>query len=84
MVSFCSILDSFEDYSMWAEKQQLKPRKLNSLKNFAVLDTLLDPQVARLVEWIKSWVKKPSVQFPHIVYIWSLKQPYGNEVFLKA
>ena len=29
--------------------------------NFAALDTLLDPQLARLVEWNKSWVKKPCV-----------------------
>ena len=47
----CAILGwFFEVCSILAEKQQLKPRKLNSLINFASLDTQLDPQVARLVE----------------------------------
>ena len=50
MSLFSSILDIFEDCSILAETQQLKPRKLNSLKNFAALDTKLDPQLARLVE----------------------------------
>ena len=40
----------FEVSSILAEKQRLKPRKLNSLKNFAALDTLLDPQLARIVK----------------------------------
>ena len=40
----------FEVYSILTEKQRLKPRKSNSLMNFASLDTQLDPQVARLVE----------------------------------
>ena len=40
----------FEVYSILTEKQLLKPRKSNSLMNFASLDTQLDPQVARLVE----------------------------------
>ena len=40
----------FEVCSILTEKQRLKPRKLNSLINFASLDTQLDPQVARLVE----------------------------------
>ena len=61
MTQFGWILDVFEDYSILAEKQQLKPRKLNSLMNFASLDPQLDPQVARLVEWNESGVKKPSV-----------------------
>ena len=39
----------FEVCSMLSEKQRLKPRKLNSLMNFASLDTQFDPQVARLV-----------------------------------
>ena len=50
MTQFGSILDIFEDFSILAEKQQLKPRKSNSLMNFASLDTQLDPQLARLVE----------------------------------
>ena len=50
MTQFGSILDIFEDFSILAEKQQLKPRKLNSLINFASLETQLDPHVARLVE----------------------------------
>ena len=49
MTQFGSILDIFEDFSILAEKQQLKPRKLNSLINFASLDNL-DPQVARQVD----------------------------------
>ena len=40
----------FEVFSILTEKQQLKPRKSNSLMNFASLDTQLDPQLARLVE----------------------------------
>ena len=44
-----SIFDIFEDFSILAEKQQLKPRKLKSLMNFASLDTQLDPQLVRLV-----------------------------------
>ena len=40
----------FEVYSILTEKQRLKPRKSNSLMNFASLDTQLDPQLARLVE----------------------------------
>ncbi len=50
MTRFGRILDVFEDCSILAEKQQLKPRKLNSLMNFASLDAQLDPQVARLVK----------------------------------
>ena len=44
------ILDIFEDYSHLAKNQRQKPKKSNSLKNFASLDAQLDPQVARLVE----------------------------------
>ena len=40
----------FEVYSILTEKQRLKPRKSNSLMNFASLDTQLDPQLARLVK----------------------------------
>ena len=40
----------FEVCSILAEKQRLKPRKLNSLIYFASLDAQFDPQVARLVE----------------------------------
>ena len=43
-------MDVFEDFSILAEKQRLKPRKSNSLMDFASLDTQLDPKVARLVE----------------------------------
>ena len=50
MTQFGWILDVFEDCSILAEKQRLKLRKLNSLMNFAFLDTQLDPQVARIVE----------------------------------
>ena len=50
MTQFGWILDVFEDCSILAEKQWLKPRKLNSLINFALLDAQFDPQVARLVE----------------------------------
>ena len=63
MAQFCWILDIFKDYSILAEKQQLKPRKSNSLINFASIDTQFDPQVTRLVEWNESWVKKPCVIF---------------------
>ena len=45
-----SILDIFEDFSILAEKQQLKPRKSNSLINFISLEAQFDPQDARLVE----------------------------------
>ena len=55
------ILDVFEDFSILAEKQRLKPKKSNSLMNFASLDSQLDLQVARLVEWNGSGVKKPWV-----------------------
>ena len=40
----------FEVCSILTEKQRLKPKKLNSLTNFASLDTQLDLQNARLVE----------------------------------
>ena len=40
----------FEVYSISTEKRRLKLRKLNSLMNFASLDTQLDPQLVRLVE----------------------------------
>ena len=50
MTQFGSILDIFEDFSILAEKQWLKPRKSNSLMNFASFDAQLDPQVTRLVE----------------------------------
>ena len=51
----------FEVCSILSEKQQLKPRKSNSLINFASLDAQFDHQVARLVEWNESEVKKPYV-----------------------
>ena len=35
MTQFGYILDIFEDFSILAEKQRLKPRKSNSLMNFA-------------------------------------------------
>ena len=54
-------MDVFEDFSILAEKQRLKLRNSNSLMNFASVDAQLDPQVARLVEWNESGVKKPSV-----------------------
>ena len=50
MTQFGKILNIFEDFSILAEKQRLKPRKSNSLMNFPSLDPQLDPQVARLVE----------------------------------
>ena len=40
----------FEDYSILAEKQRLKPKNSNSLKFFASFDTLLDPRGAKVVE----------------------------------
>ena len=49
MTQFGCIKDVFEDCSILAEKQQLKPRKTNSLMNFASLDAQLDPQVVREV-----------------------------------
>ena len=61
MTQFGWILDVFEDFSILAEKQRLKPRKSNSLMNFSSLDAQLDPLVTRLVEWNESGVKKPSV-----------------------
>ena len=42
MTQFGCILDVFEDCSILAEKQWLKPRKLNSLINLASLDAQLD------------------------------------------
>ena len=59
MTQFGWILDVFEDFSILAEKQRLKPRKSNSLMNFASLDAQLDPQLARLEEWNESGVKNP-------------------------
>ena len=50
MTQFGLVLEVFEDYSVLAEKKRLKPRKSNSLMNFASLDTQHDPQLARLVE----------------------------------
>ena len=50
MTQFCWILDVFEVFSILAEKQRLKPKKSNSLINFASLDAQFDPQVMRLVE----------------------------------
>ena len=48
---YCVILGCFfEVWTIIIEKQWLKPRKSNSLMNFASLDTQLDPQLARLVE----------------------------------
>ena len=47
---FWHILDVFEDYSILAEKQRLKPKNSNSLKFFASFDTLLDPRCAKVVE----------------------------------
>ena len=61
MTQFGWTLNTFEDCSILAEKQQLKPRISSSLMDFASLDAQLDPQVTRLVEWNKSGVKKPSV-----------------------
>ena len=58
------ILEVFEDFSFLAEKQRLKPKKSNSLMNFASLDTQLDPQFARLAERNESGVKQP--------YMWLL------------
>ena len=50
----CVILGCFfEVYSILTEKQHLKPRKSNSLMNFASLDTQLDPPVARLWRYIQ-------------------------------
>ena len=50
MSLFSLLLDVFEDCSIMVEKQRLEPRKLNFLKNFASIDTLLDPQYERLLE----------------------------------
>ena len=47
---FWHILDVFEDYSILAEKQRLKPKKLCSLKIFASFDTPLDPRRAKVME----------------------------------
>ena len=47
----------FEVCSILTEKQRLKARKSKSLMNFASCLT----QLARLVEWNESGVKKPSV-----------------------
>ena len=44
MSLFIVIMDVFEDCSILAEKQWLKPKRLSSLKNFAALDTLLNHQ----------------------------------------
>ena len=45
-----TLLDVFENYSILAEKQWLKPKNSNSLKFFASFDTLLEPRGATLVE----------------------------------
>ena len=44
----------FEVYSILAEKQRTKPKKLNFLKNFASLGTHIAPKLAIIVE--KLWV----------------------------
>ena len=71
MASFDSILDLFEDFSILAEKQQLRPRKLDSLKNLAELTPYLTPQVTRLVEGNESGVKNTlcSEYLPKVVLI---------------
>ena len=47
-------MDVFEDCSILAKKQWLRPRKLNSLMNFASLDAQLDPPSCETyrVKWI--------------------------------
>ena len=62
MTQFGWILDVFEDFSILAEKQQLKTKEFNSLKNFFALDTIVDSHLVKLVKWNKSEVKKTSVQ----------------------
>ena len=50
MTQFGSILEIFEDFSILAEKQRLKPKNSNSLKFFASFDSLLDPRCAKVVQ----------------------------------
>ena len=84
MTQFGWILDVFEDCSILAEKQQLKPRKSNSLMSFASLDTQLDPQVAILAEWNESGVKNllwraiPLANQIHQKSVLDLLQATGN------
>ena len=70
-----SILDIFEDFSILAEKQRLKPRKSNSLINFASLDAQFDPQVARLVEIypVLHFVLKFNNSSAPYNFLWDLK-----------
>ena len=41
---------AFDNCLILAKKEEMKSRKLNFLKNFAFIDTLLDPQYERLLE----------------------------------
>ena len=65
----------FEVYSILTEKQRLKPRKSNSLMNFASLDTQLDPRVARLVEIypVLHFVLKFNNSSAPYNFLWDLK-----------
>ena len=76
MTQFSWILDVFEDCSILAEKQRLKPRKSNSLMNFASFDAQLDPQVTSGVKWI--WGQKI---FCVILLQWFVKFLEKIEVF---
>ena len=76
MTQFCWNLDIFEDCSILPEKQQLKPRKWNSLMNFASFDAHLDPQVTSGVKWI--WGQKI---FCVILLQWFVKFLEKIEVF---
>ena len=75
MTQFGWILNVFEDYSILAEKQQLKPRKSNSLINFASLDTQLDPKLARLVEIysVLHFVLKSNSSSAPYNFLWDLQ-----------
>ena len=57
MKIFFSILDVFEECWILTEKQQLKPRILNSLNNFIITDIYHDPQSVSLVMWNKHLLK---------------------------
>ena len=83
----CVILGWFFEFcSILSEKQRLKPRKSNSLSNFASLDAHLDLQIARLVEWNESGVKKPSVMLLSKVkpsYVYSILNIHCHTPLLK-
>ena len=70
-------MDAFEDYSILAEKQRLKPRKSSSFMKFASSDAQLDPLVVRLVEWNESGGPKTLCAVPIETFGLCLRKEWG-------